>query len=383
MECSVCFDDVSPDTVIRCHRLCDEQQMCRVCFTRYIEVSCNEQTYPRCTCGGEFFFPMIQHLVGDDRTLQSQLESMLLEMISTGTVADSIEKRHAVMDAMTRDFTEYIARFPKAVSTCLRVCYPYINRDIQKRLLREQERGEQEDGTGAGGKYKLVSACTTGICNGTVVLDRDTQQMACNKCSQQYCTRCSEVIHPTRAHVCKKEDLAFQAMRKNFVPCPHCSVLIEKSHGCNFMRCTNCGTDFDWATGLRGGAGNDHNESLSVKQAVTRSIVQEFAAAVDRIGVRKEVYKLENTVRCIKDETKYELHLERLIQSNTTDHRRKMLRAYIRKALVAVLYPVGVTALTEVELLLKSNAPAEDVTRVVKATMDAFARYNRVRDYVW
>ena len=34
----------------------------------------------------------------------------------------------------------------------------------------------------------------------------------------------------------------------NTKDCPKCKVVIEKSWGCNHMKCTQCGADFCWVT---------------------------------------------------------------------------------------------------------------------------------------
>ncbi|ETO27190.1 hypothetical protein RFI_09942 [Reticulomyxa filosa] len=75
--------------------------------------------------------------------------------------------------------------------------------------------------------------------------------MTCQKCDTKYCLYHS-VAHPIdercEAYESRtlKEDKLNQEVTKDAKSCPRCKYLIEKSGGCNHMKCIKCGCSFCW-----------------------------------------------------------------------------------------------------------------------------------------
>ena len=95
---------------------------------------------------------------------------------------------------------------------------------------------------------KTISAkypCPIGDCRGLVIGE------TCNVCNHICCVHCHEEIvtggttNSHVGHVCSED--AKLSIRDS-KPCPKCYTPIHRIDGCNHMRCTNCGSRFDWVT---------------------------------------------------------------------------------------------------------------------------------------
>ncbi|ETO06363.1 hypothetical protein RFI_31032 [Reticulomyxa filosa] len=88
-------------------------------------------------------------------------------------------------------------------------------------------------------------------CQHTQTGDPNHPLMACEQCNTQYCFYHS-AAHPIEER-CEayesrmlKEDKLNQEVTKNAKGCPRCKYLIEKSGGCNHMKCIKCSCSFCW-----------------------------------------------------------------------------------------------------------------------------------------
>lgn len=79
--------------------------------------------------------------------------------------------------------------------------------------------------------------CPFEDCRGLVLGD------VCNSCNHHYCIQCHE--EKKDVHVCNEDA---KMVIRDSKPCPHCYSLIHRTEGCSAMRCTSCGTGFDWIT---------------------------------------------------------------------------------------------------------------------------------------
>jgi ariadne-1 len=78
-----------------------------------------------------------------------------------------------------------------------------------------------------------------------------SQTVVCEQCSTAWCFQCGNLPHrPAKCDDFDSWNEIFGSstfwVKKNAKPCPSCSVPIEKSQGCNHMKCTQCGFDFCW-----------------------------------------------------------------------------------------------------------------------------------------
>ena len=104
-----------------------------------------------------------------------------------------------------------------------------------------------------------VSWCPTPNCNYAFVFDRarDSEDFKCIKCKKEYCLDCKSDAHKKQSCEEFKRnrdpnllDKAFESFVKGskFKQCPKCTMWVEKTDGCNHMRC-RCGTEFCYVCG--------------------------------------------------------------------------------------------------------------------------------------
>lgn len=106
---------------------------------------------------------------------------------------------------------------------------------------------------------RKTTKCPTNECRGYIPTG-----LKCTICFTFLCTDCNvPILSEEKTHACNLDDItSWTAIKDSTVPCPKCSMRIEKISGCNQMWCTikNCNTAFDWATGkiINGPMHNPH-----------------------------------------------------------------------------------------------------------------------------
>jgi hypothetical protein len=108
--------------------------------------------------------------------------------------------------------------------------------------------------------------CLNTGCIGTM------QNGRCIICKKQYCTKC-RIVHSNNNHQCDPDDISMlNLINTEIHQCPNCSILISKIHGCDNMRCTECGIGFSWKTGhiLTNDFHNPHNNEVRTKSMTSK-----------------------------------------------------------------------------------------------------------------
>ena len=89
----------------------------------------------------------------------------------------------------------------------------------------------------------ILQKCPSTNCNSYII----GSTMFCQKCNIKFCEKCNEPETPT--HVCDEATIkCVIEIKANSKPCPNCYIRIQKSEGCDHMRCTNCSTFFSYST---------------------------------------------------------------------------------------------------------------------------------------
>ena len=74
----------------------------------------------------------------------------------------------------------------------------------------------------------------------------------CRTCKTKHCVSCKGKAHPkitcqqNQEQEKQKKLIELNIGNQKLQACPRCKVIIEKHHGCDHMRCTNCQKDFTW-----------------------------------------------------------------------------------------------------------------------------------------
>lgn len=114
---------------------------------------------------------------------------------------------------------------------------------------------------------KFVFSCKQ--CTGYVNVD-----YVCKKCDSKHCNICEELL--IENHKCNNKNInSLQEIKKNYKKCPFCLTYIEKSSGCNDMRCTCCGIYFNWSNLEINNSGNSNTNYTNVFKPELQSLYSE------------------------------------------------------------------------------------------------------------
>ena len=112
------------------------------------------------------------------------------------------------------------------------------------------------------GKDKPIMRC---VCGGVIL-----ENYRCTRCSSEICSECGEIKKDK--HQCDLEKQKnFKFISETSRICPNCLVRITKSHGCDEMFCTHCGTGFRYHNGeiINYNFHNPHRQEWLEKQIST------------------------------------------------------------------------------------------------------------------
>lgn len=101
--------------------------------------------------------------------------------------------------------------------------------------------------------------CMTPDCKNAIQWEENKEQteFKCGKCQKAYCLKCRVPWHDKQtceefklSNTEDENDVKFKELVQgaNFKQCPHCKFWVEKTMGCNHMRC-KCGNDFCYLCG--------------------------------------------------------------------------------------------------------------------------------------
>lgn len=119
--------------------------------------------------------------------------------------------------------------------------YKDINLEIWKIKTGNDQKEENIEKTR---QKSFIMPCIVDGCRGYL-----STGYKCPLCEIKVCSKCHK--KKEEDHSCTEDDVKTVAsIRKETRPCPNCGSRIYKISGCNNMFCTNCGTPFNWKTGL-------------------------------------------------------------------------------------------------------------------------------------
>lgn len=128
--------------------------------------------------------------------------------------------------------------------------------------------------------------CPGDDCKGWLINNR------CTKCKVCVCDECGAVKFTD--HECKECLKIAHSASKAMKRCPWCKIAIEKSHGCNDMVCTRCGTRFNYQT-MKITPKNSNNHYNDNNNVFIDDQIGEFnkaKAVVKPIDINKDIAEL-------------------------------------------------------------------------------------------
>lgn len=256
--CLICFSPIN-GLPVRCGAPQCTAAMCAECASSLIDFSFREEIMPRCPnghCRNIILFKNIRSFP----QIHKYYEVCMKELLKTkGDLAQKKANAEIMINKLRQERQTFIRdNFPAAVGLVANLAFgSKVNR------LEKQKRDKIAETLGS-----THRTCMNLMCKG--LLDENYK---CVKCATQFCRECEQRFES--GHKCDENDRQSIAFIQNMVKCPKCSLPIERSEGCSYMRCSNCGTNFDYNTGKAGGMGNEHNAAVTAQKRIMLSVAYE------------------------------------------------------------------------------------------------------------
>lgn len=289
MNCIACFDPVVGSAAVRCNNPNCSTVLCVSCIRDRVEMSHREKSITRCvepSCNSRYY---LSNVVAGD-LYHKYLETFVLEYQKDKNIISAIKT--AISDGEVRK-TMVEEKFPKAINRCIALTPVFqkrlnkMNNNFYRDLEIHMKRIRSAD----------QRHCFNESCGGYIKGDK------CVVCDTIFCLRCETKYH---TGPCDESILKSLEVLRDLISCPKCKVKVMKSKGCNYMHCTNCGTNFDYATGKKSAYGNNHNIdhikhplSVELKDKVDSDTLEEIVRLEKRVenGVPDNFRKIIEEVR--------------------------------------------------------------------------------------
>lgn len=247
MNCFICFSEIE-DNSIKCNSHCSIN-LCHDCFDLSLEYSNNNKLLPTCqnnNCNSEYFYSNIKNTSHVNQYLDNLIDH--LNDDNKDTVSKLLIK-DKMYETIRNQRKQFVNQFPQGVNLIIELALSSRIKKINKtnQLLADQNKITRK-------------SCFNILCKGAL-----DNKYHCYLCDTQYCEICE--MKKDKNHKCKKIDLDSIKMINSIIKCPQCKIPIEKSEGCNEMRCSSCQTNFNYRTGEISGSGNNHNEKINIKNS--------------------------------------------------------------------------------------------------------------------
>jgi len=240
-DCLICFCPIE-GTKYGCGDPLCTAGTCKECTGYLITYSSNEGIIPECpsdTCSASYIISCLRGI--SDDILRLYGVSCLKHFLKDS--GDSVKKKLAskkILAKLREERFKFIEKsFPAAIALVSSIAF---NSKIRK-LEKARQKRVNETMTNA------HRHCLNSICKG--FLDKD---LTCLVCGSVFCTECEKLKRDN--HECKEEDVASVKMVNEMIKCPGCKLPVFKNVGCDSITCSNCGTQFLYSTGQKGGHGS-------------------------------------------------------------------------------------------------------------------------------
>ena len=220
----------------KCALLWASNPKCAHC-NKKLETSFIDAVFPKGFRRGQLRIQAIKNLLEQEMSLLPQSSIRLQEIKLQERIASLFNELRTLTEIMR---TSPFLKFPLKRLGELEDAFKDCQANNKKTIVRKTTKCPKED------------------CRGYI-----PSGLKCPMCQTSLCSDCNASKAPGLEHSCSLEDISsWSAIKDTTVPCPKCSMRIEKISGCNQMWCTikNCNTAFDWATGkiINGPMHNPH-----------------------------------------------------------------------------------------------------------------------------
>jgi len=282
-ECMICFVDFPLNRFVKCFLPNCKSEICYHCTKTNLEICKNENRIPKCFyCMNYMLHKMLENfqdliLEYNKCCINQMTKEKAYELTEDISIDNNIEKIREIRKL----FIE--SKFPLAIAYVAKNFLGHKLKKVDKKEFKNEKVDFMEEGS-INSIVKKIK-CMNLMCKG--YLDCDYK---CMICDTEFCKDCEAIL--SENHECKKEDLETMNLINEFIKCPKCLLPVEKSSGCDSMKCSSCGENFYYSTGKSGGAGNSHNSKIFMRENV--SITSEYYKYLNKMNLISEINTLEN-----------------------------------------------------------------------------------------
>jgi hypothetical protein len=290
-DCTVCCNAVAATRMVACGRCAYE--VCTACQKQYGKASCMQ-------CRELFDRPFVRSVLGND-FCRNVLLPELREM-EIATQKDALQQIQAMVDwEIAKDRILSRRRFGDKTP-----------------LPEKPEFRARADGN------RPVS-CPGADCRGFVAF-KFGEASRCGTCKKRVCVRCREFAD-SDDHACVASTLeSIRAIAEETKPCPTCRSPIQKSVGCDHMKCTNCGANFLWRSLrlIKTSTNHHYNHMTPISAASSSCGGSAASSAVAETDIPIDAYRgPPETTKLVYDD----LACIRFIKSHEFDEEKIVKRA--------------------------------------------------------
>lgn len=236
ISCPYCAAESCFGCMKKCALLWASDPKCAHC-SKKLEPSFIDAVFPKGFRRGQLRIQAIKNLLEQEMSLLPQSSIRFQEI--------KLQERIASLYTELRHLTEMMRTSP------------YLKFPL-KRLAEIEDSFKDCQANNKKTIVRKTTKCPTEDCRGYI-----PSGLKCPICQVALCSDCNAAKISGSEHSCSIEDISsWAAIKDSTVPCPKCSMRIEKISGCNQMWCTikDCNTAFDWATGkiINGPMHNPH-----------------------------------------------------------------------------------------------------------------------------
>lgn len=240
--CIVCYSNENYN--LGCLNKTCYMKICEECFESYLKMCLESNNLVKClnqNCKSHIISSSFNKNV---KTNHYDLYKKVLVNAFVNKNREEVQhilSKNEMIEKMRIERKRFIKTFPPAVKLMIDVSLTKKMAEIDKK----------------NGKYFSELAkqthrkCLINHCKGKM-----NEKYECILCESKFCEKCENLLGYD--HVCKNEDIKSLETIADIQKCPNCKVRIERSGGCDSMKCTVCGTYFNYSNGEVGGHGSSN-----------------------------------------------------------------------------------------------------------------------------
>lgn len=277
-ECLICFIEYPIKDFIKCFLPNCKSKICYQCTKTHIDLCGKENKIPKCLYCLNYMLQ--KSIINYPELIPKYNECCIKEMTREKAfeLSENIALHNKIEEIreIRKIFIEN--KFPAAIAY---VAEHFLSHKVKKINNRDLKKKKKKTDIMPDKNVQ----CMNLICKG--YLDSNFKCMICDTI---FCKSCESIM--LENHQCKEEDLASMITINEFVKCPKCSLPVEKSSGCDIMKCSYCSENFIYSTGKSGGLGNNHNSQLLIRENIYLSI--EYNKLLEQKGLLSQIRILED-----------------------------------------------------------------------------------------